>query len=442
MRNGLVEVLAVWKQSPVTEQRQSTFGRRKEPHTVIIARGNEIRHFTVRPWLAAFAGSTLAAVAIGYLLATSYLVLRDDLIGASIARQARLQQAYEDRISALRSQVDRITSRQLLDQQLMENKVTELLDRQEKLTHRQGRMEPVLERVKARPGRLPAAAPVPAAKPDLRAGIDGGEPMQGFFGAEAILSAATTGPSFLWHARPTQSGVGAADEADQLFLALNKSLLSIETEQLVRIRSLTENAWQTTEEIATALQSAGLTVDADYGDTATGGPLVAAVKTMHFDNEVRELDEALNQLEAIRGEARKLPIANPAPGRPISSSFGPRRDPLLGTAALHSGMDFRAPMGTLVRAAGPGRVVSASWNGGYGRMVEIDHDDGLKTRYAHMKSIDVTVGQKIAAGETVGRVGSSGRSTGPHLHYEIRKDGKALDPLRFLKAGKRVVQYL
>src|SRR5690606_35090979 len=97
----------------------ATFGRRKEPHTVIIARGDDIRHFTVKPWVAALTGSALAAIAIGYLLATSYLVLRDDLIGATVARQARMQQAYEDRISALRSQVDRITSRQLLDQQLV-----------------------------------------------------------------------------------------------------------------------------------------------------------------------------------------------------------------------------------------------------------------------------------------------------------------------------------
>ncbi|RWH42971.1 MAG: M23 family peptidase, partial [Mesorhizobium sp.] len=126
---------------------QSTvFGRRKEPHTVIIARGNEVRHFTIRPWVAAFCGSALAAMAIGYLLATSYLVLRDDLIGATTARQARMQQAYEDRISALRAQVDRITSRQLLDQQLMETKVGELLERQTQLSLRHGRLGPLLER--------------------------------------------------------------------------------------------------------------------------------------------------------------------------------------------------------------------------------------------------------------------------------------------------------
>ena len=124
----------------------AVFGKRKEPHTVIIAHGDDIRHFTVRPWIAALGGSALAAIAIGYLVATAYLVMRDDLIGGSIARQARIQQAYEDRIAALRAQVDRITSRQLLDQQLMERKVAELLSRQDSLADRTGRLGAVLER--------------------------------------------------------------------------------------------------------------------------------------------------------------------------------------------------------------------------------------------------------------------------------------------------------
>ena len=143
----------------------AVFGRHTEPHTVIIARGNEIRHFTVRPWLAVVAASVLMAVAIGYLLATTYLVLRDDLISAATARQARVQQAYEDRISALRAQVDRITSRQLLDQQLMESKVADLLDRQAKLTSRHGRLGPLLERARSAAKDLPGTAPLPEDKP-------------------------------------------------------------------------------------------------------------------------------------------------------------------------------------------------------------------------------------------------------------------------------------
>jgi murein DD-endopeptidase MepM/ murein hydrolase activator NlpD len=94
------------------------------------------------------------------------------------------------------------------------------------------------------------------------------------------------------------------------------------------------------------------------------------------------------------------------------------------------------------RVTAPGVVVKAGWNGGYGRMVEVDHGNGFATRYGHLSEIDVTVGQKLAAGDVVGKTGSSGRSTGPHLHYEVRHNGEPVDPLRFLTVGKKVEQYL
>jgi hypothetical protein len=201
-----------WDWEIVTKSGQAAvFGRRKEPHTIIIARGDEIRHFTVRPWIAAFLGSAVAAAAIGYLLATSYLVLRDDLIGAATARQARMQQAYEDRISVLRAQVDRITSRQLLDQQLMETKVSELLQRQSQLTQRHGRLEPILGRATATP-QLPATVPAPTAKPEIRAGLTAESPFE-----LAGMAPAAAKPFSFWStrnaARPDES---SADQADRL----------------------------------------------------------------------------------------------------------------------------------------------------------------------------------------------------------------------------------
>jgi len=412
--------------------RLPVFGRRKEPHTVIIAHGDSIRHFTIRPWIAAFGGSALAAMAIGYLLATSYLVLRDDLIGASTARQARIQQAYEDRISALRAQVDRITSRQLLDQQLMEEKVTELLDRQSKLSARHGRLDTVLERAA---GELPDQGPTPAAKPDLRAAVSAFAPVE--------TADAASAPFSLWQTRkdplPDES---AADHADKLFVAINQSLRSIEGEQMARVRTLAANAYDTADKIADALEAAGLPIDGEYGKQDVGGPLIAVDGAAAFDTKVKELDEALNQLDALKKEARSYPIANPAPGRPISSGFGVRKDPLLGTPALHSGIDFRAQLGANALVTAPGVVVKAGWNGGYGRMVEVDHGNGFSTRYGHLSRIDVKVGDHLVRGGVVGEVGSSGRSTGPHLHYEVRRNGDAIDPLAFLKAGTKVGKLL
>ncbi|MBZ9705529.1 M23 family peptidase [Mesorhizobium sp. B3-2-1] len=427
----------------------AVFGRRKEPHTVIIARGNEIRHFTIRPWLAAFIGSALAAIAIGYLLATSYLVLRDDLIGATTARQARMQQAYEDRISALRAQVDRITSRQLLDQQLMETKVSELLERQTQLSQRHGRLGPLLERAENDVGTAPANDPAAAAKPDKRAEVTGSinQPAQTYAvaGLAADLGTADTRPFSLWSTRtdplPSDS---AADRADKLFVSINQSLKSIENEQLSRISTLADNAYKSADAIQQALQAAGLPVDSDFGknENDVGGPLIPLNASMIFDTKVKELDEALDTLDQLKKEARRLPLANPAPGHPVTSPFGVRTDPILGTAALHSGMDFRAPIGMAAKVTAPGIVTKAGWNGGYGRMVEVDHGNGFATRYGHLSEIDVTVGEKVDAGATIGKTGSSGRSTGPHLHYEVRHNGEAIDPLRFLTVGKKVAQYL
>ena len=115
-----------------------------------------------------------------------------------------------------------------------------------------------------------------------------------------------------------------------------------------------------------------------------------------FDTKVKELDEALDQLDTLKKEARSFPIDNPAPGRPISSGYGVRKDPLLGTPALHSGIDFRAAFGSDAHATAPGTVTKAGWNGGYGRMVEIDHGNGFSTRYAHLSRIDVKVGEHVA----------------------------------------------
>ncbi|TPJ10928.1 M23 family peptidase [Mesorhizobium sp. B2-7-3] len=427
----------------------AVFGRRKEPHTIIIARGNEIRHFTIRPWLAAFIGSALAAIAIGYLLATSYLVLRDDLIGATTARQARMQQAYEDRISALRAQVDRITSRQLLDQQLMETKVSELLERQTQLSQRHGRLGPLLERAEGDIGTVPAEDPAAAAKPDKRAEVTGSisQPARNYAVASlgADLGTADTRPFSLWSTRtdplPSDS---AADRADRLFVSINQSLKSIENEQLSRINTLADNAYKSADAIQQALQTAGLPVDSDFGknESDVGGPLIPLDSSMIFDSKVKELDEALDTLDHLKKEARRLPLANPAPGHSVTSPFGVRTDPILGTAALHSGMDFRAPIGMAAKVTAPGIVTKAGWNGGYGRMVEIDHGNGFATRYGHLSEIDVTVGEKVDAGAVIGKTGSSGRSTGPHLHYEVRHNGEAIDPLRFLTVGKKVAQYL
>ena len=131
-----------------------------------------------------------------------------------------------------------------------------------------------------------------------------------------------------------------------------------------------------------------------------------------------------------------VPVRRPLIGEAdVSSPFGYRPDPFLGRPALHPGVDLVQPYGSTVKATGAGRVVHAGPMGGYGNMVEIDHGNGLATRYGHMSEVLVDEGQEVEAGATLGRLGSTGRSTGPHLHYEVRVDGEPVDPTRFLHAG-------
>lgn len=129
----------------------------------------------------------------------------------------------------------------------------------------------------------------------------------------------------------------------------------------------------------------------------------------------------------LRGET---PRGFPLRSGVLTSAFGMRPHPILGGVRGHGGVDLAAPAGSPVFATGPGRVINASWSGGYGLLVTIDHGGGKQSRYGHLSAATVAVGQTVAAGAVVGLVGSTGLATGPHLHYEIRVNGAAVDPVR------------
>lgn len=145
----------------------------------------------------------------------------------------------------------------------------------------------------------------------------------------------------------------------------------------------------------------------------------------------------LAQFQDLRRAEMRLPTATPLRATiERTSGFGPRLDPFSGRYAFHAGVDFAAPAGTPVLATASGRVTFAGADGSYGNMVEIDHGLGLKTRYAHLLSVAVAQGQDLAKGAIVGRLGSTGRSTGPHVHYEVWYDDKVRNPDGFLRVGR------
>jgi murein DD-endopeptidase MepM/ murein hydrolase activator NlpD len=174
----------------------------------------------------------------------------------------------------------------------------------------------------------------------------------------------------------------------------------------------------------------------------TGGPYVAATmraEAVSFERQLYRINLARAHVDKLNRTLAALPVRKPVFGDiDMSSPFGMRMDPFVKGPAIHTGVDMRGDPGDPVRATATGTVTTAGVNGGYGKMVEIDHGNGLSTRYGHLSAIDVSVGQNVRIGQTIGKIGSTGRSTGPHLHYETRVDGEAVDPQKYLRAGIRL----
>lgn len=177
---------------------------------------------------------------------------------------------------------------------------------------------------------------------------------------------------------------------------------------------------------------------------AMGGPFIplsVALRPGGFEQRMLQLNESQAVYGRWRDLATIVPLQRPVDGDDsTTSNFGTRTDPFTGGVAMHAGMDFRAETGTPIRAAGAGKVLRTEVAGGYGNLVELDHGNGLTTRYGHLSAYDVKPGDIVAAGTVIGRAGSTGRSTGPHLHYETRHDDQALNPLKFILAGARLAR--
>ncbi|MGB7406030.1 MAG: peptidoglycan DD-metalloendopeptidase family protein [Pacificimonas sp.] len=169
-----------------------------------------------------------------------------------------------------------------------------------------------------------------------------------------------------------------------------------------------------------------------------GGPLIPAMEDGADD--LVALEETLAAITQLSNGLSALPTLMPSTTARLTSRYGVRRDPLTGRAAMHMGQDFGGAHGEAILAAADGIVVKARRLAGYGKLVVIDHGRGVKTRYAHLSRIDVRPGQRVAQGERLGGMGSTGRSTGTHLHFEVRVDGKAVDPRPYLEAHAYVLE--
>ena len=370
--------------------------RSGRPGYTIAHAGRQVRFGPVAFWIAV---GTVAIMAGWSIVTATYFAFHDDVLKGLMARERSQQYAYEDRIAELHEQIDRTTSRQLLNQEQFERRLDELLRRQANLESRASAL----------------------------GGI--GEPA-----VTGSLGGSRGKPAPLGERLDKQSSI--AGKLDRIAAALDR----VEQNENAAVEGLQTRYENRAREIKGVLAGLGLHFNAVH--PAAGGPFIP----VRLPPANESFSRALTRLAIARAQAQDLhntltyvPLRRPLTGElDMSSPFGVRMDPFVREAAMHTGIDFRGTTGDPVHATAAGKVSKAGWEGGYGQMVEIDHGEGLATRYGHLSEIDVRVGQSVHIGQVIGRVGSTGRSTGPHLHYETRINGEAVNPTKFLAAGVKL----
>ena len=418
----------------------SAFERRySHYHNAHREKAHTPRRKPLSPALKIGAAAAVLALAIWSGITSFYIFFRDDALHMLVSHQTNLVRGYDAQIAALQTQVQRLQSLKLVEQERVDRTVAELAKKQAIVEQRQNSLteiapKPAQEtpaRVRNVKGPMPDTFPVlePAAEAKPSPISDKAIPAPSRARSSEVRK--TTNFAILDRSRPIESRLKD----------LSEDLAETEARQqetLDRVAQAIE-----AKEIRARSVLAQLGIAAHSGDVwpALGGPFIPFLKKKGdaFDQKLAKTQETASKLAELNTLLQTVPVRFPVPRRSeITSGFGARADPFFHQLALHSGVDFRGAPGELVRATAAGRITNASSQGGYGLMVEIDHGKGLVTRYGHLSAIETSVGDIVQPGDVIGRVGTTGRSTGPHLHYEVRASGEATDPMRYLRAGEEL----
>jgi murein DD-endopeptidase MepM/ murein hydrolase activator NlpD len=231
---------------------------------------------------------------------------------------------------------------------------------------------------------------------------------------------------------------------------LEEQLVVLNRSQRGVAARMAERTKEKVAQVKNLIASAGVNVDAAFAriglDAAPGigGPFIASAQDFggpHAEPlNFGSLDQNLDWLDEMRKLAHVLPLSAPSDHYYVASAFGKRRDPFNRRWATHYGVDLAGISRSPILATAPGIVVTVGWSGNYGRMVEIDHGMGVRTRYGHLRRTVVKKGQRVELRQKIGEMGTSGRSTGTHLHYEVLVGGQPRNPMKFLQAGEYVLK--
>jgi murein DD-endopeptidase MepM/ murein hydrolase activator NlpD len=353
------------------------------------------------------------------LLATNALTLvaflmTPDISGLLSGQNEAVVAAYEDRIAQLRVEVDRLHSRHFAQAGDINLQLQELSQQQELLLEQHQLVKQLADKAAAL-GIDTAALPRPKGRAD----------------ADEVAM--------------TPVAFSGTPEAGQI-AAASTEMTAMMNDSRLALAGLAESATESTDTILGALRGLGIQPKLPVGaGDGVGGPFIPAVDGADTDSIVDDANDvylALARFQAARSAAGLAPIHQPM-DRPtrISSNYGNRTDPFTGGRAFHAGIDFPAPRGTTVMSAGHGKVTFVGQRSGYGNVVEVTHSSGLLTRYGHLSAFLVKEGQVVNAGTPIAKVGSTGRSTGPHLHFEVRSKDRAVDPGKFLAVGRQLAEY-
>ena len=406
----------------------------RSSYTLVHA-GKQVRFGPVVFWIVV---GTVTLLGLWSAATATYFAFRDDVLTRLMARQAKMQDAYEDRIAELRAKIDRTTSHQLLNTEQFDQKLRQIVHRQAELRSRAAALSSVI------PDATGSIKPSSRARGASRAM---GRPKPSPISDTAIFPAPPGRQARLQSRVPIAVSPPPQELAEgggiqKTLGRLDHSLDRVQRRQMAALSSYDDKVEWRLRRMRSVIGDLGLSLaqlEAATPRAPMGGlfvPFKLPADAGPFERKLYRVDIARAKMDRLKRTLEFVPYRKPVIGEiAINSGFGVRIDPFNDRPAMHPGIDIHAQVGDPVLATADGKVVKAGWFGGYGRMVEINHGNGLSTRYGHLSKLNVKIGQSVKIGQVIGEVGSTGRSTGPHLHYETRIDGEAVNPEKFLHAG-------